>query len=221
MQKDRVPGEPEKKELLKGKGRFGKENYLILVLVGVLLLVVAWPVNDEKKTTQSVQSDSEQATIDLQTDLYSGLTIKGENDFESDVDSIPSYARYLEESLEKLLSTMEGVGKVRVMVTLEGTGETIVEKDQNIKKNGSTEVDSAGGSRNTSDITEEETTVFFDSANGDAPIIKQKLAPRVAGVAVSAQGGGNAVIAGNIKKAIQALFGIDAHKIIIVKMITQ
>ena len=136
MQKDRVPGEPEKKELLKGKGRFGKENYLILVLVGVLLLVVAWPVNDEKKTTQSVQSDSEQATIDLQTDLYSGLTIKGENDFESDVDSIPSYARYLEESLEKLLSTMEGVGKVRVMVTLEGTGETIVEKDQNIKKMG-------------------------------------------------------------------------------------
>ena len=82
-------------------------------------------------------------------------------------------------------------------------------------------MDSAGGSRNTSDITEEETTVFFDSANGDAPIIKQKLAPRVAGVAVSAQGGGNAVIAGNIKKAIQALFGIDAHKIIIVKMITQ
>ena len=42
---------------------------MILVLVGVLLLVVAWPVNDEKKTTQSVQSDSEQATIDLQTDL--------------------------------------------------------------------------------------------------------------------------------------------------------
>ena len=205
MQSEDMRREKEEKGFLFKNGHPGKENFMIMALVGVLFLVIAWPVNREKKVTQSGQSDTEKATMDLQ--------VKEDN--------IPEYAQYLEESLERLLSTMEGVGKVRVMVTLEGTGEVIVEKDQNSGKNASTEVDSSGGSRNTSNITMEEATVFYESSNGDTPIVKQKRAPKVVGVAVSAQGGGNAATAGNIKKAIQALFGIDAHNIIIVKMISQ
>lgn len=116
---------------------------------------------------------------------------------------------------------MEGVGKVQVMITLEGTGETIVEKDILQTTDSSTEVDSAGGSRNTADIEKQEATVFYDLQTGETPFVRQVTSPKVAGVAVSAQGGGNAVIAGNIKKAIQALFGIDVHKIIIVKMTSQ
>ncbi len=47
------------------------------------------------------------------------------------------------------------------------------------------------------------------------------MTPSVKGVVVSAQGGGNAKTAENISEAIQALFGIEAHKIKIVKMISQ
>ena len=51
--------------------------------------------------------------------------------------------------------------------------------------------------------------------------MKKVLAPQVEGVAVSAEGGGNAKTVQNITEAIQALFGIEAHKIKIVKMISQ
>ena len=39
--------------------------------------------------------------------------------------SLASYAARTERSLEELLSTMEGVGKVRVMVTLRDAGELL------------------------------------------------------------------------------------------------
>ena len=42
--------------------------------------------------------------------------------------------------------------------------------------------------------------------------------PSIEGVTVVAQGGGNAVIQKNITEVIQALFGIEAHKIKVVKM---
>ena len=47
--------------------------------------------------------------------------------------------------------------------------------------------------------------------------MKEK-SPIVEGVTVVAQGGGNAEVQKNISDVIQALFGVEAHKIIVVKM---
>lgn len=198
--------------------KLSKDNFLIILLIGVLLLVIAWPVekSSSNSKTQSGQWDNEDAIMNLQTEK---LTSKDTETQESIW--MRNYASYLETSLEELLGTMDGVGKVRVMVTLESSGEAVVEKDKSTARNGSTEVDSAGGSRNTTDLSDEETTVFQNSQEGDNPYVKKVLAPKVKGVVVCAQGGGNAAIMKNITEAIQALFGIEAHKIKIVKMISQ
>ena len=71
---------------------------------------------------------------------------------------------------------------------------------------------------NTTDLSDEETTVYQNSQEGDNPYVKKVLAPKVKGVVVCAQGGGNAAIMKNITEAIQALFGIDVHKIKVIKM---
>lgn len=198
----------------KWKEKLTRDNFLILVLMGVLVLVIAWPVKDEKKMSESVQLDSESGILDLQTNYRTNVL--EENRQESDFQ--PEYVAYLEGALEQLLSTVDGVGKVKVMITLEDGGETLVEKDLTTTRKGTTEVDTEG-SRNTTDITEEEATVYTQAGSEDVPFVRQIKYPKVAGVVVSAQGGGNAATAQKITKAIQALFGIEAHKIIIVKMI--
>ena len=212
---EKVQGKEIKKKMV---GKFTKDNFLIIILAGVLLLVIAWPVKDEKSNTktdtQSVQWDSEVNIMDLQSDL----TQNTRTDSQNGKDELYAYASYLEASLEELLGTMDGVGKVRVMVTLKSSKEAVVEKDKGTVRSSTTEVDSAGGSRNTTDISDEEETVY---GGGNAPYITKVLAPSVEGVVVSAQGGNNAMIVQNITEAIQALFGIDAHKIKIVKMISQ
>ncbi len=212
----------QEKELTnKLKGKFTKDNFLILVLVGILLLVIAWPMEKkEKNSTKSVQLDNETDMINIRS-----VNIQSSGDGQGagiNENVLLSYASALEYSLEELLGTMAGVGKVKVMVTLESSGEALVEKDINTIRNGSTEVDSAGGSRNTTDISETmETVRMGGQGSDDMPYVKKVIAPRIQGVVVSAQGGGNAKTVKNITEAIQALFGIEAHKIKIVKMISQ
>ena len=214
-------GEQEKKAAGRLADKLTRDNFLIVILVGVLLLVIAWPVEkkDKETQTQSEQWDSEADIIKIRSDKRAmGAAFKEAG---SDADLL-SYAAMLEHSLEELLSTMDGVGKVRVMVTLEDGGMSVIEKDQSTEKSSSDEADSAGGSRKTLSTNTREETIF-DSRQGSSagPFVKQVLTPRVEGVAVSAQGGGNAKIVQNITEAIQALFGIEAHKIKIVKMIPQ
>lgn len=210
---------PEKKAFGKFPHKLSRDNFLIVILVGVLLLVIAWPVEKKEKETQSQSGkwDSDTGIMDLQSEPESGES----RDHVSAGASL-SYAEGLERSLEELLGAMEGVGRVRVMVTLEGSGLAVVEKDRSTVRDGTTEVDSAGGSRNTTDITESEQTIYTGGqGSGGSPYVKQVLTPRVEGVVVCAQGGGNAGTVRNITEAIQALFGLEAHKIKIVKMISQ
>ena len=203
----------------KQKGMLTKDNFLIMILLGILLLVIAWPVKKEKdeSLSQSGQWDSDRVTLDLLKDK-SVDSVKGESGISG---MEQEYAAYLEEELERLLTTMDGVGAVKVMITLEDKGETLVEKDQVTRREGTTEVDSAGGSRNTTDISREESTIFSGQGSSEAPFIRQVKYPKVSGVAVSAEGGGNAETVQKFTKAIQALFGIEPHKIIIVKMISR
>lgn len=131
------------------------------------------------------------------------------------------YTKAMEAELEELLSCMEGVGRVKVMITLTSTGEDIVEKDRPATRSNMTENDASGGSRNTSDMDSRETTVFItDSEGRQIPYVRKKLQPAVGGVAVLAEGAGVEAVRENIREAIQALFGIDANKIKIAKMKT-
>lgn len=100
-----------------------------------------------------------------------------------------------EKKLETLLSGMEGAGKVKVMITETVSRERQVEKD-------------------------EESTVYErDSQGRETPYVSRSIAPKIEGVLVLAQGGENAVVAKNITDAVVALFGIEAHKIKVMKMV--
>ena len=112
------------------------------------ILVLVMVIPTESKVTKEEAYESEQ-------------TLKGE----------------LEDKLEQVLSAMEGVGEVRVMITVkESSSELFTEE----KENG-----------------------------------------EVLGVVVVAEGAGNARVDSKIMDAVKALFGIEAHKISIVKMRSQ
>jgi stage III sporulation protein AG len=48
--------------------------------------------------------------------------------------------------------------------------------------------------------------------------VVQELSPKVKGVLVVAEGGGNLSVKKQIQETIEALFGLDTHKISIMKM---
>ena len=85
-----------------------KDKWLILLLVGLLLVVIAMPVSD-------IKSDQTQDEQQMQ---------KMENASED------TYTDALETRLENALAKVEGVGNVKVMITLASSSEKVVEKYQ-------------------------------------------------------------------------------------------
>ena len=198
-----------------------KDNMIILILMGVLLLVIAWPMEsyEEKETGVSglwdrngstIQETGEKQTMDVQVKENYASQKYLEEEYVVDT---------LEKRLEEILFAMQGVGQVKVMITLASQGEKIVEKDIPLERSNIVEEDSGGGSRNTNEMNSQEETVYSTNSQGDKiPYVLKETGVEVAGVSVVAEGGGNEVVQKNIAEVIQALFGIEEHKIKVVKM---
>ena len=152
----------ENGSLLK-KLRWRKENFLVILLLGVLLFVAVWPVEKNSRNTGAKNSSTTDSAL---TFLNYG---------ESTEDTRETYVVSLEHSLEELLSTMEGVGENKVMITLKPSAKN----------------------------------TYYSSAS----------TMEIEGVVVCAKGAANGKVAKNISEVIQALFGLEAHKIKIAKMI--
>ena len=180
-----------------------KENMIVIILVGVLLLVVAIPVNPSTKINeQTDSSEDKQKATQIETIIQDD-----------------TYVGQLESRVEDILSSMEGVGSVKVMITLQSSEELIVEKDSPTSRSNSVESDSSGGNRSTNEMNSQETTVYTINEKGDKiPCVIKTKEPEIEGVTVVAQGGDNATVQKNISEVIQALFHIEIHKIKVVKM---
>lgn len=179
-----------------------KSRLLILLLCGLLLLVVAIPV---PKTGEKGVSEKSMATASA-------------GDYGSTGESLTDYEAYLEEKTAQTLEKVEGAGAVTVMITLKSTGQKVVEKDQQSSSQTTKETDSQGGTRDSEEKSSEKTTVYSQETDGtQIPYVSKENAPEVAGVVVIAQGGDNAVVVKNLTEAVQALFGVEPHKIKIMK----
>ena len=131
-----------------------KDKWLIILLVGLLLVVIAMPVSD-------IKSDQTQDEQQVQ---------KAEN-----------------ASRDTYTDAQEMTSEVQ-------EGES--------------------GGKNTSSS---ETAVYANGNGEETPYVKQELSPRIEGVLVIADGGDNAIVIENITEAVQALFGVDTHKIKVMK----
>lgn len=189
--------------------KIGKDRFIILIIGGLLLLVITYPLpSDSDKNGQKTTGASQGSGSTVSSSLQSTVS-----------DSPPDYETRLEKRLEKVLSAIDGAGNVKVFITLSDYGRYVVEKDityvrDNEERNGTDQ-------QNVSILTTEngETTVYTADENGEqVPFVRQQILPNVQGVLVVAQGGRNETVAKEMKEAIMALFGIDEHKIKVVKM---
>ena len=201
-----------------------RDHLIIIILTGILMLIIAWPVGEKSEKTTEVSGlwnrsgsnikNNGSADSPMEEKIKTGTEVS-----ESGIYKEEYIIEKIEERLEEVLSAMQGVGHVKVMITLSSSGEKIVEKDIPLERSNIVENDSAGGNRSTNEMNSREETVYSINANGEkVPYVIRENSARVEGVSVVAQGGDDAVVQKNICDVIQALFGIEAHKIKVVKM---
>ena len=181
-----------------------KDQLLILLLAGILLMVIAVPAGKTKEHASSA------------SDGNTGKTVRGTSDGTDE----ETYTAYLEDRLNRTLSQIEGAGEVKVMITLKSSAEKVLDKDTESDQETVTEEDSQGGTRQSSKASKKENTVYASDSTtqgSGSPYVSKELSPEIEGVVVIADGGGNAVVKENISSAVQALFDIEPHKIRIMK----
>lgn len=183
-----------------------KNNLIVIVLAGILLMIIAWPVKKETKNNNS-------SDLNMVTETEHGTV----NTFHTSTED-EDYARQMEAKLEEILGKMEGAGQVRVIITIKSSTEKIVEKDLPVVRSNTTEEDGEGGKRTVNNVDTQENTVYSQEGNNQEPYVVKTLSPQVEGVLVLAEGAGTGSVSKNISDAIQVLFGIEAHRIKVIKM---
>lgn len=201
---------------------FRRDNFVILVLTGILLVIIALPTKEEQegkddfysKTQNQGQNDGKSnEQRNMQNGQESASTAA-----DAGVDEDALYAARMEERLTQALSRMEGVGEVQVMITLKASSELVVEKEQPVRRSSTNESDAAGGSRTVGEVISEENVVYQSDGSLSEPYVVKTLPPRIEGVLVIAQGAGNGTVNRTIVEIAQALFDVEAHKVKVVRM---
>ena len=162
----------------------GIPKLCLILLLGISLIIVSIPSGKTKKNTQSSETTAKEDSTDL-------------------------YVKKQERRLVNALKHVEGVGKVKVMITVNSSKEAVVNKESPYEQS---------SSEKEKTVKEDEQTVLVEEDGKKVPYVIKEVEPVVEGVVVVAQGGGNDIIKNQIVEAVSVLFHISSYKVKVLKM---
>lgn len=178
------------KDLFRNKKSFN--NILAALCTGILLIIMS----NTFFSVEKKESPSEEPIEIIHTAANS------------------SYEDILEKKLEETLSMVEGVGKVKVMITLKNS-EALVVKEDSETENSQNQDETTEGIKSGTAFSSSTKTVLV---KGDEPFVINEIKPQIEGVIIVAEGGNDVVIKNSLINASIALLGVDINKIEVLKM---
>lgn len=194
----------------------GKDKWLFLLTLGVILCILAFPAD---QTVKKMSSDREKAWGDNGRETGGENQGGGQTVLPAAAGVSDSYEAELERRVRDILKKVDGVGQVDVMIVLKSSSEKVVQVDGSSSYSLTEEQDSSGGTRRTENQEQERNTVLKSEGGESSPLIAKELRPELSGIIISAEGGGNPTVKAEISAAMEALFGLPAHKIKVLKRV--
>lgn len=174
------------------KGDKGRRIILIIGILGILLILLStyWP-----KKAQTSMAEAQHA-VDLER-----------------------YTQELENRLTDIIESITGVGRAKVMVTLE-SGMEYIYADETQKRTGKSQ-DKVGNdtvrTQENNDI--EQRVVLVDGEGGNQALIRMALQPKVKGVVVVCDGGDTTHVQQNVINAVTTALNISSARVCVIKSI--
>ena len=186
------------RSMLKGN----KEKVLFLFCSGLLLFVISLP--DSGKTDPGWNNRAAEVLADVGDESAADPSAGSET--AAKAESV-SYEAELERRIRELLRSVDGVGEADVMVVLKSSEERVWHVD---KSSTSSVTEESGADSGSSRIIREED-------QSESTVLEKEVKPELSGIIISADGGGSAVIRAEITEAMEALLGLPANKIKVMK----
>lgn len=172
--------------------------FLILLIVTIVAINLIWGKEEQKTVENQIETEHK---------------VLAENIENSTTNETNAYN--LERELEEVLSKIEGVGKVKVLITYSESSQIVAMYNENKNISVTEETDSEGGIR-TIEATDANKEIILDGDNN--PITEKIVMPKIEGAIIIAEGGGDAILKSNIVQAVSAVTGLASHKVQVFKM---
>ena len=183
-------------------------NIIVVCLIGVMLLIAASffkGTNDIIPTIgNNTNNPAPNKTENNSTNTKDSSELKYEND--------------QEDKLTSLLENMDGVGKVKVMISYDNSVEEVPAYNETSTTSITNEVDNSGGKRTTVQNSSGNTVVITNDNGTTKPYIVKKYNPKITGVVIMAQGAEDSNLKLNITIAVSELFDISVDKVNVLPM---
>ena len=124
--------------------------------------------------------------------------------------NVQEYGKAVEKELGSIISKIEGAGECSVMVTMDCGVETIYATQEE----SSYDFDGDSESRDNSVSY----VILNSSAGGKQALVIKEIQPKLRGIIIVCEGGGNSKVKMNIINAISSAFDISSTKISVQKM---
>ena len=147
-----------------------------LLVLAIGLVLMVWPGKKEEQVTAPVENQYTVQTKDT------------------------------EKELEVILQTIQGVGKVQVMLTIKAGESTRYQIDED-----HTVSDDSSSIR-------KETVIVTDSQRNESPLVIQIIPPEYLGAVIVCQGAENAAVRLAVVEAVSKATGLGADRISVLKM---
>ena len=119
----------------------------------------------------------------------------------------------LESNLEDILETINGVGKVKVLIKYSESSTVVAMYNETISESITKENDGNGGSKDVKESENKKEIVYTDEDGTNKPITEKVVMPVIEGAIITAQGASNVNIKTSIVSAVEAVTGLPVHKI--------
>lgn len=196
------------KELYSAEGKESKKKIENMVILLIILIITCIAVN---KIWNGDKKEDETQTRQNTTTGKQLATQENNSNSENTTD--------LQSNLERILSNIDGVGKVSVLLTYSESSELVPLYDETKSETTTEEADTSGGKRTTTDTNTQKSAIMQENSSGEKSIITQKtVSPKIEGAIITAEGGENANVKTQIIQAVEAATGLATHKIQVFKL---
>ena len=204
-------GKKEGEEVTERSNKKKIENivvFLILLIVTLIVINVIWNDNNNN------ESNSSENRVDSNKKLAETTQSSGDTEEVSNT----STGNELVSDLEDILSNINGVGKVKVMITYAETSKTIPVYNEESSEENTEETDSEGGTRKVTQTDTRKEVIYEETDNGSTIITQSIVSPTIEGAIITAEGASDATVKTNIIQAVGAVTGLATHKIQVFEM---
>ncbi len=129
--------------------------------------------------------------------------------------STDEYIEQIEVKVSQILSSIEGVGQAKVMITVKNSSQTVYQTEN--KTATDTKIDENGNEDKSHQS--EESLVIVDGVSGNnQALVKTEIPPQIGGIAIICQGGDDVTVVNQITQTLTAIFEISSTNISVAKL---